>query len=187
MKSWTQTQIQSTLIRYSPWAAVFFLPLIVNVFVWRHFVLPEQAKLQEWRSKQQSLEIKPRLEALLLEVHQQLREWEEAGFVKDDVSRAMEVIEKIAAHQRVEIKGIRIKEGEFLKQAKEKAGSSAEEMTTLDLNLDVNGNFDKLARWISAVETRSGLQIRSWSLTSSKGAGPSHRLGVTITVFLRGA
>ena len=172
------------LRRYGPTALVLTLPLIINSLIWRQLTIPQQVKLQEWRDQQRFVELKPKFEAVLLEAQKTLGHWEQTSFSKEDPSAAMETIERLAGHHRLEIKGIHLREQEPARPGAEQTKQDSSFFTTMSLNLNVAGSFDRLARWMNDIEAQSGLRIDSWKLASATVSKQTPRLDVDITVFL---
>lgn len=172
--------------RYGPAALLLTLPLIVNSVIWGNLTVPQREKLQEWRDQQRFIELKPKFEAVLLESQKTLGHWEQTSFSKEDPSAAMETIERLAGHHRLEIKGIHLREKESNQPGAEQTKQDNPFFTTMSLNLNVAGSFDRLARWVNDIEAQSGLRIDSWKLASATASKQTPRLDVNITVFLKG-
>lgn len=177
--------IQKLLIRYSPWVALGLLPLFLNGLIWKNFTLPSQVALREWRDKQRLIQLKPELARLSEQSQPIIDEWQETGFVKEDPSASVQMIQKLADRHRIEIQQIHLKD-----QQTEKSSSNQKELTIPGfsighLHVEVKGSFDKLARWISDVEVEKYLILESWNLESSKNAAEGHLLTAEIAVLLK--
>ena len=186
-------KIQTWRARWSPWPEVLLIPLAANLVVWGVLYGPQKRRLESWREAQLLVEQKPRMEALLRESREVQSGWESTRFSKKDPSAVVEVIQQLAGRHGVEITHIQTQgassKGKGAVPSKQKAAPSARAVggfSTVAVQLEAVGNFGKLARWMSDVETQYGLQIDSWSMTAGNEAGQPSRMTLQITAFLRG-
>ena len=181
----SRKHLQSLILHYGPWLALLSLPVFLNGFLWGHFTFPAEAKFHNWRDAAQFFEYKPKLEALLREADGLLKSWQEKNFGKEDPSAAIQVIERLAGKNRIEIKKVDLAD-ESGKHAEKPPKPALPQISTVSLSLEVAGSFDKLARFMSDVENETGLQMEAWNMTSTTASDQPHRLTMTITAFLQG-
>ena len=169
-----------TLIRSAAfWIALGALPVLLNVSIWKTFVVPQQAQLGAWREAQALITLKPKLASLVTESHQLAMAWDRTAFRADDPAAVTQRIQRLAGQH-----GVQIKEMATQGQAKDHE-RIVPGFSTLPLDLEVTGSFSKIARWMNAVESQSCLQMDSWILTPDKEAGRASHLSVSLTAFLR--
>ena len=173
---------RSLTSRYGPGLAVVIIPLAVNVAVWRALVVPQQVTLRAWQNAQVLTELQPKLEALLSDSRQTLTEWRRTTFASDDPSAVMQVVQRLAGHHHVELKQLSAS-GAVVSAAHAALPSQG----AVPMEVEATGRFGQLARWLSEVETQSGLQVDAWDLAPAKAADQSYRLTVKLTGFLREA
>jgi hypothetical protein len=198
MKMNARLNIQVLIRSYGLWVGLLAIPLIVNSAIWMSSVVPQQAKLQEWRDTQALTELMPKLNGLLRESYQLVMGRKHTNFTREDPSVVMQTVQRLAEAHRVQIKELQTKgqqakgrqkkgpmivKGETIAQAKGVLSG----FSTMALNLEVTGHFNKLAHWISDIEAQSGLQVDSWTLTPGEAPNTPHQLTVTLTAFLRDA
>ena len=167
-------------MRKKLWAAILVGPLLVNGALWFCLVRPQWAALRAWRDVQAVTEIKPRLEASLAESQQTLLEWEKTSQLGVEASSVRPAVQESAQRYGLQVNKISVQERGGWQGKGPVAGFSP-----LLLELDVTGNFGKVARWMSDLETQSGMQIDSWTLTAAADPGQPHKLGIKLTAFVR--
>lgn len=167
------------------WVSLIVLPLAVSLMVWKFLVAPQKVQLDHWRDKQLLIELKPKLEMILKGSKQLLSDSQQTGFVEEDPAAVMQAIERIARERHVEVREIRSND-KTASKSDEEARNSIPGFKTIPLDLEVQGNFDKLARWIGEVENQVGLQVDSWSMAPSTELNQPHRLTLRMTAYLRG-
>lgn len=161
---------------YAGGVVLLALPLVLNLVIWRGLVVSQQRKLEAWRGEQRLSELQPKLTALLTESREMLNELEQTRLPRNDSSEVMQVLQRLAERHRVQIKELSA-EG----QHSEPSGPGA---STVPLDLQVSGRFNKLAHWISDVEAQADLQIDSWALEPAKDLDAPHQLTVHLTAYL---
>lgn len=165
--------------RYGWWVGLFVVPLLINGMTWTALVVPARKQVETWQETAAIREITPKFEALLAESQKTLADRARSSFASDDPSAAMQAIQRLA-----EVHHVRIKELSAIGQT---AGGShqAASIGVVPLELEVTGHFSQLARWMSAIEGHSGLQIDSWTFAPGQAAEQAHRLTIKMTAFLR--
>lgn len=169
IRNWKE--FQAALMNARPWIILFAVPLAVNLLLWNIFVLPEQGRLGGWAELERLDGFKPKLESRLMESQTLLASEKHSGFkAGGSTTEVLDEIERLAKENHVAIQTSRV-EGE------------KSNMPSIELN--VLGNFDKLARWTSEVEATPGLQVNSWSLISSKEPNSPHKLSINLLVLFK--
>ena len=181
--SWRLT---GSMVTYLPWALVLILPIAVNLIVWNAVVRPERLNLKTWRDTRSLTQIRPELETLLGQSGQMIAQWENSIYKKDDPSAAMQMIQRLATENRVQVKGIQTKLYEETPSSARK-GNNALGLTEMPVDIAVVGSYAKLAKWLSDLEAQRSLQINSWTLQPSTDADRLLHLTLRVTVLLRGA
>jgi type II secretory pathway component PulM len=168
-----------TLARtYGLWVAVLSIPLIVNSLFWSSLVVPQRERVRIWNDAKVVAALKPKLDAVLAESEQILTDAERTGFGSQDPAAVMEAIRRLAGAHRVDVKEIRMERAEG-------KTSGAADYAAMPVQLQVAGRFNKLAHWMSAVESQTGLQIEQWSIAPGKAPNEPLQMSITITAFLR--
>ena len=90
-----------------------------------------------------------------------------------------------AVQQSAERYGLQVNKISVQERGEWQGRGSVSGLSPLSLELDVTGNFGKVARWMSDLETQSGMQIDSWTLTAGADPGEPHKLGIKLTAFVR--
>ena len=177
-------RLSSFVRSYGLWAGVIVLPLLINGIVWAMLVVPQQRVLRGWRDAQAVAAFKPKLEALLVDSHRTLMDWERTSFVASDSSAVTQAVQRIAGRHRIQVTGIETKTGTGKIDGKTErvAGYS-----TVAIEVRATGHFSKLAQWLSELETQSGLQVDSWTITGAGEPGQPHELTVSLIALLREA
>ncbi len=159
------------------WSVFILSPLLLNLFIWKSFVLPQSAKLHRAEEVKKMTVLRPQLEKLLSEFHRELGGWQKSVFTKEDPSAAMQAIQKLSTQNHVEIKQIRSKG----------TGDSPENpgYSQMTVELEVWGNFTRLLHWMNAVETQTGLEIDSWKIATTENPSEPPKLTVSMNVFLK--
>ena len=152
---------------------VIAVPLIANGLVAATFVAPQKAKLQAWRDAQTLAAVKPKLKELLTESHRVKIEQLETGVMLQDAQGAMQALQKSAGRNSVQIVETKL------------PGQGAQSEGTIPLELEVTGAFNKLARWMSEVESQHTFQINSWTLASAQQS-QTLRLSIKMVAFVGG-
>ena len=159
---------------YGLWAAFIAIPLMVNGLVTATLVTPQKVKLQDWRDAKTLAVLKPKLKELLAESRQARMAQVEGGTILlQDAQGAMQSLQKSAGRNNVQITETRMQ------------GEEARSSNSILLELEVTGAFNKLARWMSDVESQSTFQINSWNLKPATDQ-PLH-LSIKITAFVGGS
>ena len=167
-------------MRKKLWVAVLVGPFLVNGALWLCLVRPQRAALRAWRDVQAVTEIKPRLEASLAESQQALLEWEKTSQLGGEASSVRPTVQQSAERYGLQVNKISVQERGGWQGRGPVSG-----LSPLSLELDVTGNFGKVARWMSDLETQSGMQIDSWTLTAGADPGEPHKLAIKLTAFVR--
>ena len=142
-------KIQSFL----PWVAFIVIPLIANGIVWKAFVVPQKTKVDALHQARVLAELKPQLQLLLFESHQIRVDAAKNRSGRMDTPTLLQTLQRSAARHSVQIIET--------KMQGEKSGGN------IPLELDVTGGFNKLARWMSDIESEGTFGIESWSLTKT--------------------
>ena len=182
MRTAPRVSIQSLTRRYGPWLGLLLFPLALNLLAWRALVLPQRANLGAWRNTQTLTELQPKLATLLSESHQVLTEWRRTAFTSDDPSAVMQTVQQLAGRHHVDVRQLNVSGmmAETAEPGALPAGGSA------PVEIQATGRFNQLTRWMSDVETQSGLQIDSWILVPGKASEQSSQLTVKMTALLQG-
>ena len=157
---------------YSAWIAFIVVPLLVNGLVAASLVAPQKAKLQAWRDAQKLAALKPKLKELLAESHRVKVAQLETGATLQDAQGAMQALQKSAGRNSVQITETKL------------PGQSAQSDSSIPLELEVTGPFNKLARWMSEVESQHTFQINSWALSTQNQQ--TLRLSIKMVAFVGG-
>ncbi len=150
-----------------PWAILFVAPLFINILLWQAVIRPEQSRLRQRSEISRMEELKPRFETVLTESQVLLSGEKQTGFEKRDVSQTLDELQRWARQYHVEIKNSKIKE----------SGPSGAE-----LNVNVTGNFDRIAQWVSEIEKSPRLQLSTWTLTAAEELNRPHQLNADISI-----
>lgn len=177
-----------------PWLKILCFPLAVNLIVWGLIYLPLRNRLQRWQQVRMLIEEKPKLESLLQESRQVIASWEPARFSEKDSSAVAEALQRMAGRHDLEVKNIRLggplQAGAAKKKNRVVSGQSAPVkaggFSPVAVDLELEGNFARLTRWINEVESQYGLQIDSWSIRSGREPGKPVRMTARLTAFLGG-
>jgi len=156
---------------YGYWLIFLAVPLLVNGLVAATFVAPQKVKLQDWRDAKTLAAIKPKLKTLLAESHQVRMEQLEGGTTLQDAQSAMQALQKSAGRNGVQITETRLQ------------GERTQSSGSIPLELEVTGAFNKLARWMSEVESQNTFQINSWTLSTQN---QNLRLSIKMNAFVGG-
>ena len=160
-------------------AAWLIAPALCNFALWASLMLPQQRRLLVAQEAQAFTTLRPRLDALVQHTSQTLHAWETTGFSQNDSSQVTQVIQRTADQAHIKITD--------LKTEPNGGKSPHAAFKTLGLQLTATGSFGKLARWLSDVESRSGFQVESCTLTSAGKPDEPHQFVVELTALLRGA
>lgn len=172
--------------RYGWWLALMIGPLCVNSVIWTAFVKSQQQRARTWTRVETLLELKPKFETLLADSHQIVTEWERTGFTKDDPSRVVQTIQRLADQHRIQLEEINAKE-----EPSGRRGQGAPAVrpitgfATMPITLQAAGRFSKLTHWISDLEASCQLQVDSLTLTTGEDPNGPLQLTVQLTAFLR--
>ena len=166
------SEIKALTLRYGPWLLWAALPFALNQVLWAQVTSQATLELHRWRGIEEFIEYRPKLEALLIESGRLSEEGESRNFFKDDPAAAVQLIERLAGANRVEVQKVDLAEEDKKNQ-------------TLALSVEVMGSFDKLAHFINDIENQTGLEIHSWVLTPSRDSSISHQLKITLSIFSR--
>ena len=157
--------------------AYFLLPLAVNLFLYAVIVRPARNKVVAKRQAHMLSQSKPRLESALADSSRLLAAWQRDGFSASDPSLVMQTLQQLAVTHKIRLSA--------LNSAAQTPGSA----TSMPVELTASGRFGRLAHWMGDVETRSGFQIESW--TVSTGNQNAHddeqQLTIKLTAFLQSA
>ena len=154
------------------WTAVIAVPILVNGLLGMFVVAPLEMRLRTLRSAQAAAEVRPRLESLLKESHKILSDSERTGFSEEGSLAVTSALPQLAGRHHVEIE-VRVKDREGLSSSP----------STLPLEVEVTGPFNKLGRWLGDLERYSGFQINSWKMTPGKEPADPPRWTADITAF----
>lgn len=176
----THISLRTLVQSYARWALVFTIPLIANVVLWHGLVAPQQSSLRAMQDARTIVALKPKLEALTAASRQLRAKAGQTKFTHDDPSAVMQMVQRLAGKHQVRVKELRSKG-----QEQQGAGRTVSGYSTVPLDLQVTGRFQKLAHWLSAVESQPGLQVESWTLAPAQDASQGTQLTVTLTAFLR--
>ena len=157
---------------YSIWIAFIAIPLMVNGIVAATFVAPQKARLQDWRDAQKLALLKPKLKELLVESHRVKISQLETGVMLQDAQGAMQALQKSAGRNNVQIIETKLQ------------GEGAPSGGSIPFELEVTGKFNKLAHWMSDVESQNTFQINSWTLQTT--TSQSLRLSIKMAAFTGG-
>ena len=155
-----------------PWVVIIALPLVVNGLVAATFVAPQKARLQDWRDAQKLSLLKPKLKELLVESHRVKIAQLETGVMLQDAQGAMQALQKSAGRNSVQIVETKL------------PGQGGPSEGSIPLELEVTGAFNKLAHWMSDVESQNTFQINSWTLRSTQNQ--TLQLSIKMTAFTGG-
>lgn len=169
------------------WLAIILIPLAVNVIIWRALVVPQQANLQAWRNTRALTELQPTLAALLAQTHHTLAEWQRTSFASDDPSAVMQTLRQLAGRHHVDVRQLNVSAVTAeTADPKTPLAEASPAGGSVPADVQATGRFNQLARWMSDVETQSGLQVESWQLVPGKAPEQSCQLTVKMTAFLQG-
>ena len=157
---------------FGPWIAFIAVPLLVNGFVAAVFVTPQKTQLQAWHDAETLATLKPKLKELLGESHRIRVEESNQGAIMQDAQGAMQAIQKTAAQNSVQVIETRMQ------------GQGEEGASMLPFELEVTGTFNKLARWVSDLESQKNFRIDSWALRPLPNQ--TLQLSVKMAVFVGG-
>lgn len=172
------TDLRPFIKKYGIWAVLALSPILLNVFFWQVFVAPIHQKLNLSKNAEILIRAKPEFESLIGESNRLLSDWERKGFGEQTTTGVVKELQKLAGVQRVQIKEVRMNDS----QAAENVASG---FTKTSIDLEVIGSYNKLARWLSAVENKPGVKIENWSMGRSHEPNQPCRLVLSINVHLR--
>ena len=164
---------------------IFIAPLVLNLFLWRSFVTPQQGRLRQSVEGRTLAEAKPKLEALLGKSQQLLKNWKQSAFSKEDPAQAMQVIQKIGMKHHVQIQEIRSAGQQASQNSSAEAKQAIPGFSEMPVELEVKGSFGKLVRWLGDIENESGLEVESWEIVPAKYPDEPHKLMVDLKVLLQ--
>ena len=175
----------------SPWLALALIPLAVNLVLWHLLYVPQRAALWKQRQAWILVEKKPEIETLLKESHKLRASWEPTQFSRKDPSAAVEAIQQMVGRYGLQIRNLQTQGSGGRAGMPAAAGKNAAArvpgFSTMPISLELAGSFNKLARWMTDVESQYGFQIDSWQITGSGELGSLSRMTVQVTAFLRDA
>lgn len=170
---------------YGNQLGILTIPLLINLSVLVVLVMPQQASLAQWRQAQSLKQLKPNLEALLAKSDRAIQNWQRTGFTAADPAAVTQTVKRLAdqCHIQVQELSTSSQHGRNDESAKTKIVHG---FTTMPLELEATGSFNKLARWMGEIEAVSGLQIENWTLGGGESGKP-HRLTIKLTAWLKSA
>ena len=168
--------LRELMERYGWRVALFAAPLAINLAVWALLVAPQQRRLETARSARRLMELKPRLESLLRRSNQLLMSWNRTEGTGDDPAASTALLERLADRHHLRLTK--------LTGRQQRSEGTADSAVTMPLELEAVGRFGKLARWLSDVESQSGLQVEAWTLTSGQPDEPA-RMTVKLSVIMK--
>ena len=176
--------------RFGPWLKLALIPLVVNLILWQFFYLPQREALRKRRQAWILVEKKPEIEALLKKSRELRVSWEPTRFSKKDSSAAVESIQQLVGRYDLQIRNLQTqgsgpRGGEMA--AEKNAAVRVPGFSAMPIRLELAGNFGKMVRWMSDVESQYGFQIDSWEITGSRELGQPTLMSVQVTAFLRDA
>ncbi|MBI4167812.1 MAG: hypothetical protein HY515_02545 [Candidatus Aenigmarchaeota archaeon] len=171
--------LQPFIKKYGMWVVLALSPILLNIFFWRAFVVPIHQKLNLSRNAEILIRTKPEFESLIGESSRLLSDWERKGFGEQTAIGVVKELQKLAGDERVQIKEVRMNDNS---QGAENVASG---FTKTSVDLEVIGSYNKLARWLSAVENKPGVKIESWSMGRSNEPNQPCRLNLGIDVLLK--
>ena len=154
--------------------ALVAAPLVINLAVGMLLVAPAQRRVEAEQSGRTLTELTPRLESLLRRSHQLLTSWDRTGRTGDDPAASTALLERLADQHRLQLTKL------SGRQARSEGTSASASM--MPVEVEVAGRFGKLARWLSEVESQSGLQVEAWTVTAG-GPNEPARLAVKLSVI----
>ena len=166
--------------KYGVWMAFAGIPIFANVFLWQTLCVPLHQKLGQLKNTESLLRLKPEVESLLDQSGGLLAAWERNGFSDQNPTGVVKEVQKLAGDHRVQIKQVSMNDSEI--GAVENTSSA---FTKTSITLEVVGSYNKLARWLSAIESKPGVKIGSWSLARSGEGNQTSRLNLNMEVLLK--
>ena len=164
--------------RFAFAAFLIVAPLLLNIFLWKAFVKPAQEKVRTLQDMVSLIRMKPNLELLVQESDHLLASWQEHPLM------VVKEIQKQAGNFHVQIKEINTADRETAHDAKGNLSKDALSFSSVPVSLETAGSYNKLASWLNAIETKSGLQIDQWTLLPPSAQGGVSRLSVKMKVIL---
>lgn len=177
---------KTLLTFFGPWALLLVVTLLIDWAIWKIAVLPQQEKLKAWREMEIFTELKPKLEALIVESNQLREDSKQSLFDKDDPSQAMQVIQSLALKHRIEVGQINLKGKDSVSENAKRIERDFPGFSAVSMDLNATGGFDRLARWMNDMESQDGFQIDAWTMKSDKDSSKPPQLNMGVTVLLKG-
>ncbi len=168
---------QAELKKYGIWVAAVVVPLMVNVLIWNVLTKPSIQKLHELKFLDKGVQAKPKLQLLIQGSHEVVDDWESRGLMFQDTTNALREIRRLSGDFNLHVKGVRT-EG----SPTPLSGSSG--FKRVPILVDAAGQYDEIAQWLSAIESKPGLQIEHWSLSSGKSNQNVEDLDVRISAIV---
>ena len=160
------------------WVALLLAPVTLNLLIWTWLVLPQQRQLQDWQNAQAFAAIEPKLVMLIKDGGAALKDWQRTSMSRLDPGAVTQRIQQLAARYHVQVAQL---EGGAIGSGK----SPHPGFVAMSVTLQATGSYGQLAQWMSQIESQSGLQIDSWTLTSAAAPEQPHQLKMELTALLR--
>ena len=178
--------LQPLMKKYGVWMAFAGIPIFANVFLWQTLCVPLHQKLGQLKNTESLLRLKPEVESLLDQSGGLLAAWERNGFSDQNPTGVVKEAQKLAGDHRVQIKQVSMSDSEAPSDSKIGAvENTSSAFTKTSITLEVVGSYNKLARWLSAIESKPGVKISSWSLARSGEGNQTSRLNLNMEVLLK--
>ncbi len=178
--TWQQQRVWAY---YGRWAALIALPLVLNGIVWSLLVAPQHGMLQAWRDAQRLKDLKPSLDGMITQSREMVARYDRTGFTSDDPEAVMEALQRLADTHRVQMKSVSAQGSLAGEHGTKKSAVTG--YSTMPVELALSGPFGKLAYWLGAVESQTGVHVEEWTLSNEADATRSQHLAVTLTAWLR--